>query len=282
MVEVPGKIVTLFSCDGGCTYQTDENGDLVIGNVESYREYFVDENGNVTELSCYGPDCGTDTVTDPNPATPGKCTEPPCELANSQCASFALGAAHAQYVMQGHGHPSGTFQGAVDVAAAFSTCMCQTTLAGIETPDLSGVGLDGQALLRAGACPTSEDQARIECATNPYGPDDAPKQKCLDLLASDMALLMEERVRQNICTRVQCPATAGIATIFPPTGASGGACACVKREVVEKAMNPACAKINCGGGVCTTGGGLGALPTCKQSGQWMIVPGTPMPPFGPP
>lgn len=112
-----------------------------------------------------------------------------------------------------------------NVLDLYNDCMCNSTRARIGS---------------LFTCYTQEDQTRINCMLNPFGPDGAPRKECQEALSSDT----EEMARANPkCKVIQCPRNATLTTFEDK-------CGCLPNMIILENFpnNGGCAKINCGEG----------------------------------
>lgn len=135
-------------------------------------------------------------------------------------------------------------RGEIDAFTTLLHCQCQS---------VSSL-LSGQQRVSLG-CPKTEDEQRMECLRNPFGPDDAPKQECIDYLRDDNSLYSSYVDRQ--CEAMFCPGDQFLAvraTTGPaPTGPDDpdfDPCVCIGPgpEVLFSSQAPSCAAVQCPSG----------------------------------
>lgn len=120
--------------------------------------------------------------------------------------------------------------------------------------------------------PSAEDREKMDCVANPFGPNDAPRPRCMELLKQDNDAV---KPRLGACSLMQCARDAFA------VADTAGTCGCVPRAAVESRMpgHRACQALTCAeGSACVC---HGAACSCQVLQATLPTPWI-VPAVGPP
>ena len=158
-------------------------------------------------------------------------------------------------------------EGVPNIMGAIEYCVCQHSG---SSDGLPGFQCEAER----------EEEERMECLANPWGPDDGPRPECLQHMRTDNLDLADS----DLCPLVTCPAEDWTAAAFPglpePESPDGPGCGCLDADVIPfRPLGDACTEMQCADGVpclCTDLGVCGCY-----SNDGIVIDGDGTPRFGP-